>query len=167
MEQKNLTFDDLEFNLFEVVIRPVQPNGAARYNTLTIRKPIENVRDFMYKNLGYHMNQVCQGNYAGQFFGGAAYMRDGSVLIIYNGMQDAQADKLYAMMLEPDYYKKAKTPEGVNLENNIQYVSAIFNARQPRALILLQEIESPTEDMLHFRIIHNREDDFEPVNEEK
>lgn len=155
---RNLTFDDLGFDNFEVVIRPVQPEGAAAYSTLNIKKPIENLRDFMYRNLAYHMNNVSIGSFVGQFFGGAAYMRDGSVVIVYNGVADDQSDKLYAMVLAPDQYKKVNA-EGVELKNNIEYVRGIFNARKPRALLLLQEIEGTDENNYHFRIVHERKED--------
>lgn len=153
------TFEDLGFHDFISIIVPHFPQGAYRYTTLKIKKDANAVKEFLLHSLITYMRTAGEGHdFAGEFFGGVAYMMDGSLIIAYNGM-DADADKLYAQGIEPDHYANVQTPDGQSFADNKEFISTMFNIRIPKGLSLIQEIESPDPECYHFRIIHARATD--------
>lgn len=157
---KLLTYDSCGFDRFVPILMPTYLKGDNTYGYLLIEKSKEAVEKFMFQNIAdYMVNIVENKDFKNQFYGGAIYFSDGGVYICYNGFQAGQEDQLFASYLDPDYYQTAVTPAGVSIHSNRDFVEGIFNARHPRALLLLQETESPKEGYFSFRVIHDRKSD--------
>lgn len=157
-EEKYYSFTDLGFDGFVPILLPVAPQGAYRYTTIKIVKSEKAVRDFMLQCLITYLKSADKTDFTNEFFGGIAYLRDGGLITIFNGMQGEES-KVYNRYFDPEYYKTAVVPEGVVVKDNIDYIRQMFNARIPKGLILLQEIEGEDENAYYFRVVHEKNDD--------
>lgn len=157
-EIENYTFESLGFKGIYHILEPSLPKGNKHYNTLGINKPKEKIGEYLADELIRFTSDVFNGNLHGKFICGLAYMMDGSVFFVYNGIGDKE-NMLYSSFLEPDYYKKGMKPEGIVVRNNIDYLRGFVNAREPKAMAIIQELPSPLQTMFHFRIVHDSETD--------
>ena len=92
-----------------------------------------------------------------RFVAGIAYMKDKSIIMVYNRLENE--DEIACLSMQKDYYKTAPVPKGVRVSSNEEYLEGMVNAREPEALCILQEIPSPNPTMYHFRIVHDKESD--------
>lgn len=160
MMQKYYTYDTCGFNRFVPILAPTYLKGDKTYGYLLLEKTKEAVEKFMFQNIAdYMVNLSGIKDFKNQFFGGVVYFMDGGAYICYNGFKEGEEDKLFASYFDPDYYRTANAPEGVAIYSNRDFIEGIFNARHPRALLLLQETESPREGYFSFRVIHDRASD--------
>ena len=160
MMQKYYTYDYCGFNRFVPILAPTYLKGDKTYGYLLLEKTKEAVEKFMFQNIADYMVNVVGGkDFKNQFYGGVVYFMDGGAYICYNGFQEGQEDQLFASYFDPDYFRTAVTPSGLSINSNRDFIEGIFNARHPRAVLLLQETESPKEGYFSFRVIHDRESD--------
>lgn len=162
-EEKLYAFKDLGFQDFIPILVPTVPSGGYRYTTIKIKKEEKAVRDFMLQCLIKFMQSAGKTDFTDEFFGGIAYLKDGGLITIFNGLQGEES-KIYNRYFDSEYYKTAVVPEGVVVADNMDYISRMFNARVPKALILLQEIDGDDAESYHFRIVHEKNDDTVPGN---
>ena len=148
-KEKLLTFGDLGFANFAPILMPHQPEGAYQYTRLKIKKDVKNVGQILMQSVIAYMQSAGEGHdFSNEFIGGAAYFMDGSAVITFNGMKE-EAGKVTSSIVGPDHYKNVKTPEGVVLKDNIDFISKIFNARYPLALALIRRWRVPTPSTMY------------------
>ena len=156
-DYENYTFESLGFRGVKPIIWPKAPKGNRHYNTIGINHPRDNIVHYLADQIIDYASRKRYGSLEGKFLSGIAYMQDGSVVFVYNGIDNP--NKLSSRFMKEDYYKTAMVSEGVRVNNNMEYLAKLVNSRYPEALCILQEIPSPNPSMYHFRIVHTEESD--------
>lgn len=156
-EEKYFTYASLGFAGVRPMTKPKAPSENKYYNTLIIKRPKNNIVAFLTNEIVEYSKHQGYLSLKGRFVAGLAYMRDKSVVMVYNRMENE--NEIACFLMPRDYYKRAPIPEGIHARSNIEYLEGMINAREPEALCILQEIPSPNPTMYHFRIVHDKESD--------